>query len=112
MLAVSLPGCCKRVASRLTCLAVPALGRLEASRTAGSEAAQSTATALAPLLPPRQRGVSKGEWDRADVVAVREALVDAEQPVASPSGRSEGGLLNKRLHIAQPWLCSGHQIQV
>ena len=89
VLAAAFPGRCKRVTGRLTCLAVSAPGRQEASRNAGSADAQ---TAAAALLPPRQRGVSEGEWDRADVAAVREALVDAEQPVASPSGRCEGGL--------------------
>ena len=94
VLAAALPRRCRHVAGRLTCFAVSAPGRLEASRSGGSEATQSSAAVHAPLLPPRQRGVSEGEWDRADVAAVREALVDAEQPVASSSGRCEGGLQN------------------
>lgn len=35
---------------------------------------------------PRQPGVSEGAWDRADAVAVKEALMDAQQ--ASTFGRS------------------------
>jgi hypothetical protein len=42
------------------------------------------------LLPtiPRQKGVSEGAWDLADVRAVREALVDSQ---ASTSGRTSEG---------------------
>ena len=44
---------------------------------------------------PRQPGVTEGVWDRADRVAVQEALVDSQQ--ASTSGRSaEAGEHTKR----------------
>ncbi len=35
---------------------------------------------------PRQPGVTEGVWDRADRIAVQEALVDSQQ--ASTSGRN------------------------
>lgn len=47
---------------------------------------------------PRQPGVTEGSWDRADRLAVQEALVDSQQ--ASTSGRSSeaGESMNKNTH--------------
>ena len=43
---------------------------------------------LPKIAIPRQPGVTEGPWDRADVVAVKEALRDSQQ--ASTSGRTAG----------------------
>ncbi|KAK9915952.1 hypothetical protein WJX75_006384 [Coccomyxa subellipsoidea] len=58
---------------------------------------------LPKIAIPRQPGVTEGPWDRADVVAVKEALRDSQQ--ASTSGRTAGAggqvLLGKTLEELQ-----------
>ncbi len=52
----------------------------------GARCMAAAAQELAPKMTiPRQPGVTEGAWDRADVIAVKEALRDSQQ--ASTSGR-------------------------